>query len=101
MRTPLIDAFLQIYNLSSICNFWFNKAIKRIRILAYILIPNESENTYNILFPSFKNKFGFIDFNNTSCKELKKIFLIIYIIVKCFFSVYISRIKLLGLTKKH
>jgi hypothetical protein len=33
--------------------------IKRTRILSYVLIQNETEKTFNVLFSNLKNKFGF------------------------------------------
>ena len=49
--------------------FGFNIILKKITILSYILIPNETVNTYIVLFKHLKNNFGFnskiftIDFN--------------------------------------
>ena len=68
----------------------FNLIEKRTRILSYILLPNETEQTYLQLFERLKNDYGFypkiftMDFHKPSSKALKKIFPDIYII-KCFF----------------
>ena len=53
---------------------------KRTRILSYILLPNETEQTYTQLFERLKNDYGFfpkiftMDFHKPSSKALKKIF---------------------------
>lgn len=58
----------------------YNFIIKRSRILAYILIPNETYTTYNIMFNKLKSDFGFrpkiftVDFNKSSAKAIKIIF---------------------------
>ena len=55
-----------------------------IRLLVYILIPNQTEKTYLEMFQYLKNNFGFepklftMDFNKASSKAIKK-FIQIYI----------------------
>ena len=87
----------------------FNLNIKRVRLVVYALIPNETERTFSILFESLKEKFGFnpkiytSDFQKSSTKALKKIFPNVYL-VKCFFhftQCIFKHIKKLGLSKKN
>ena len=86
----------------------FNLCLKRSRILAYILIPNETFTTYTILFYKLKNDFGFnpkiynLDFNRASSKAVKSNFPNIYL-VKCFYhfvQAIWKNLKQYGLTKK-
>ena len=68
----------------------FNIIEKHIRLQAYILIKNETEETYFNMFNLLKQNHGFnpkiytTDFNRSSTKALKKVFPKVYII-KCFF----------------
>ena len=68
----------------------FNFIIKRTRLLALILIPNETLKTYMEMFNYLKNNFNFnpkiftMDFNKASGKAIKTVFPEIYLI-KCFF----------------
>ena len=87
----------------------FNLNIKRVRLVVYALIPNETERTFSILFESLKEKFAFnpkiytSDFQKSSTKALKKIFPNVYL-VKCFFhftQCIFKHIKKLGLSKKN
>ena len=57
----------------------FHLVMKITRILSYVLIPNEKEETYYVLFNTLK-----MDFQKSSAKEIKKAFPRIYLI-KCFF----------------
>ena len=60
------------------------------KILAYILLPNETEITYEAMFEILKKNYGFnpyiftSDFNKASNKAIKKVFPKVYVI-KCFF----------------
>ena len=68
----------------------YNCVIKRTRIVAFILIPNEICTNYNAMFLKLKNDFCFkpkifnVDFNQASIKAVKNNFLEVYL-VKCFF----------------
>ena len=68
----------------------YHLILKTARILAYILIQNETYMTYNTIFNKLKNDFGFspktytCDFNKASAKAVKSNFPHIYL-VKCFF----------------
>ena len=86
----------------------FNLVLKRSRILAYILIPNEAITTYNNMFNKLKNDFGFmtkiftIYFKRVSAKAVKNNFPDVYL-VKCF--LYLVKciwkyLKKFGLTEK-
>ena len=58
----------------------YNLKIKRERLIAYALIPNETKATYLILFNNLKEKFEFnpkiftFDFQKSSAAAIKKYF---------------------------
>ena len=87
----------------------FNLAIKHSRIVAYILIPNETLITYQKMFEILKNKYFFepiiftCDFNKAQNKAIKIIYPNCYII-NCFFhfaKANMKKLKKLGLTSKN
>ena len=69
----------------------YNFVIKLSRILSYIIIPNETLTTYNIMFNILKSDFGFrlkivtVDFNKACVKAIKNNFFLKFIWLNVFF----------------
>ena len=79
-----LDGYLLHLGISIYIISVFNLNIKRVRLLVYALIPNETERTFSILFEILKEKLGFnpkiytSDFQKS--KAIKKIFPNIYFV---------------------